>query len=116
MKQDQPHAAAQTDQPCSICIYREVSHESIAFSPCYFTNSVRGPGTILKELWTEEVSIPEVKTSYEEELQKSQKRYKKCYDKKAKPRRLERGDQVPIWNEMNYLKTVFFLLCNFCTK
>ena len=69
--------------------------------------------TILKELWTKEVNIPEVKTSYEyvselcerledslklaqEELQKSQKRYKKHYDKKAKPRHLEVGDQVLI--------------------
>ena len=30
----------------------------------------------------------------QEELQKSQKRYKKHYDKKAKPRCLEVGDQV----------------------
>ena len=30
----------------------------------------------------------------QEELQKSQKCYKKLYDKKAKPRRLEVGDQV----------------------
>ena len=68
---------------------------------------------ILKELWTKEVNIPEVKTSYEyvtelrehledslklvqEELQKSQKRYKKQYAKKAKSRRLEIGDQVLI--------------------
>ena len=56
---------------------------------------------------------PEVKSSYEyvselhecledslklaqEELQKSQKRYKKHYDKKSKPRCLEVGDQVQI--------------------
>ena len=51
---------------------------------------MRGPGTILKKLWTKEVNIPEVKSSYEyvtelrerledslklaqEELEKSQK-------------------------------------------
>ena len=75
--------------------------------------SVRGPGTILKELWTKDVNIPEVKSSYEyvtelrerledslklaqEELEKSQKRYKRHYDRKAKPRQLEVGDRVLI--------------------
>ena len=68
---------------------------------------------ILKELWTKEVNIPEVKSSYEyitelrelledslklaqEELEKSQKRYKRHYDLNAKPRRLEVGDPVLI--------------------
>ena len=95
--------------------YREVPQESTGFSPfqLLYGRSVRGPGTILKELWTKEVNIPEVKTTYEyvtelherledslklaqEELQKSQKRYKKHYDKNAKPRYLEVGDQVLI--------------------
>ena len=66
-----------------------------------------------QEFQDKEVNIPEVKTSYEyvtelherledllklakEELQKSQKGYKKHYDKKAKPRCLEVGDQVLI--------------------
>ena len=84
--------------------YRDVLQESTGFSPfqLLYGRSVRGPGTILKDLWTKEVNIPEVKTSYEyirelherledslklaqEELQKSQKYYKKHYDKKAKP-------------------------------
>ena len=78
---------------------REVPQESTGFSPfqLLYERSVRGPGTILKELWTKEVNITEVKTSYEyvtelrerfedslnlaeEELQKSQKCYKKHYD------------------------------------
>ena len=59
------------------------------------------------------MNIPEVKSSYEyvtelresledslklaqEELEKSKKRYKRHYDQKAKPRRLEVGDQVLI--------------------
>ena len=63
---------------------------------------------------TKEVNISEVKTSYEyvtelherledslklaqEELQKTQKSYKKHHDKKAKPRYLEVGDQVLIF-------------------
>ena len=93
--------------------YREVPQYSTGFSPfqLLFGCSVRGPETMLKELWTKEVTIPEVKTSYEyvtelrgrlddsfklaqEELQESRKRYKK--DKKAKLRRLEVGDQVLI--------------------
>ena len=78
-----------------------------------YRRSVRGPGITLKELWTKEVNISEVKTSCEyvtelcehledslklaqEELQKSQKRYKKHYSKKAKPRHLEVGAQVLI--------------------
>ena len=57
------------------------------------------------------MNIPEVKTSYkyvtelledvedslklaQEELQKSQKRYKKFYDRKAKPRCLEVGGHI----------------------
>ena len=47
--------------------YREVHQESTGFSPFHllYGRSVRGPGTILKELWTKEVNIPEVKSSYE---------------------------------------------------
>ena len=87
--------------------YRELPQELTGYSPfqLLYGRSVRGPGTILKELWKKEMNIPEVKTSYEyiteyrehledllklaqEELQESQKRYKKHYDKKANPRRL----------------------------
>ena len=94
---------------------REVPQQSTGYSPFKLLSgrSVKGPGTILKELWTKEVNIPEVNTSYnyvtdirecledsfklaQEELQKSQKRYKKYYDKKAKPRCLEVGDQILI--------------------
>ena len=94
-------------------VCREVPQESTGFSPCQllYGRSVRGPGTILKELWTKEVNIPEVKTSYEYvtelrecledslklaqgELQKSQECYKIYNDKKAKPRCLEVGEQV----------------------
>ena len=47
--------------------YREVLKESTGFSPfqLLYGRSIRGPGTILKELWTKEVNIPEVKSSYE---------------------------------------------------
>ena len=95
--------------------YREVLQELTGFSPfqLLYGRSVRGPGTILKELWTKEVNISEVKSSYEyvtelrehledslklaqEELEKSQKRNKRHFDWKAKPRRLEVGDRVLI--------------------
>ena len=92
-------------------VYREVPQEQTGFSPfqILYRRLVRGNGTILKELWTKEVNMPEVKSSYEyitelrkcieesvkptqEELQKSQKCYKKHYDKKSKPRRLLVGN------------------------
>ena len=109
--QDQPKQWHRQINPA----YREVPQESTGFSPfqLLYGRSVRGPGTILKELWTKEVNISEVKTSYEyitelrehleyslklaqEELQKSQKRYKKYYHRKAKPKCLEVGEQVLI--------------------
>ena len=74
--------------------YRKVPQESTEFSPFQLLYDIRLPGMNLKELWTKEVDIPEVKTSYkyvtelhenledlvqlvQEELQKSQKCYKK---------------------------------------
>ena len=112
--QDQPKQWHRLINPV-LFAYREVPQESTGFSPfqLLYGRSVRGPGTILKELWTKEVNIPEVKSSYEygtelrerledslklaqEELEKSQKQYKRHYDRKAKPRRLEVGDRVLI--------------------
>ena len=112
--QDQPKQWHRLINPV-LFAYREVPQESTGFSPfqLLYGRSVRGPGTILKELWTKKVNIPEVKSSYEyvtelrerledslklaqEELEKSQKRYKRHYDRKAKPRRLEVGDRVLI--------------------
>ena len=107
--QDQPKQWHRLINPV-LFAYREVPQESTGFSPfqLLYGRSVRGPRTILKELWTKEVNIPE-KTSCEyvselrerledslklaqEELQKSQK----DYDRKAKPRCLEVGEQVLI--------------------
>ena len=112
--QDQPKQWHRLINPV-LFAYREVPQESTGFSPfqLLYGCSVRGPGMILKELWTKEVNIPEVKSSYEyvtelrerledslklaqEELEKSQKRYKRHYDRKAKPRQLEVGDRVLI--------------------
>ena len=81
--------------------YRKVPQTSTGFSPFepLYGYTVRGPITILKELWTGKSESKEVKTSYQyvlelrerleetmklakEELTKSQIRYKKNYDKK----------------------------------
>ena len=47
--------------------YREVPQESTGFSPfeLLYGRAVRGPMTILKELWTKEVEEPEIKNSYQ---------------------------------------------------
>ena len=93
--------------------YREVPQGSTGFSPfeLLFGRTVRGPMMILKQLWTEEVEDPEVKTSYayvfdlrerledtvklaQEELKRSQVRYQHYYNRKAKSRSFKVGSKV----------------------
>ena len=93
--------------------YREVPQESTGFSPfeLLYGRTVRGPMHILKELWTENVDVPETKTSYQyvfelrekleatlelarAELEKAQNKGKHHYDCKAKPRKFRTGDKV----------------------
>ena len=93
--------------------YREVPQGSTGFSPfeLLFGRTVRGPMMILKQLWTEEVEDPEVKTSYayvfdlrerledtvklaQEELKRSQVRYQRYYNRKAKSRSFKVGSKV----------------------
>ena len=95
--------------------YREAPQESTGFSPfeLLYGRTVRGPIQILKELWTEEVDVPEVTTSYQyvlelrerldttmkmaqKELRKNQVRNKRLYDRKAKKRVFRVGDKVLI--------------------
>ena len=47
--------------------YREVPQESSMVSPfeLMYGSPVRGPMTILKELWTKEISDPELRSTYE---------------------------------------------------
>lgn len=47
--------------------YREVPQESLGYSPfeLLYGRNVRGPMTILKELWTQEAITPEVKRTYQ---------------------------------------------------
>jgi hypothetical protein len=94
--------------------YREVPQASTGFSPfeLLYGRTVRGPITILKELWTGEGTDPDVKTTYQyvfdlrerleatcrvaqEELHQASVKYKRYYDAKAK-KVLKVGDRVLI--------------------
>ena len=72
---------------------------------------MRGPISILKELWTSDIEESEVKNSYQyvfelrekledkleiahSELQKVQQRGKPCFDRNAKVRKFKPGDKV----------------------
>ena len=92
--------------------YRETPHSSTGYSPFdLIGRTVRGPMSILRQLWTKETIDPEIKTSYQyvldlkdkiestceiarAELAKSQQQNKKYFDKKAKHRSFSEGDQV----------------------
>ena len=53
--------------PALLFAYREVPQESLGFSPfeLLYGRTVRGPMRILKEVWTEEATEPEVKLTYQ---------------------------------------------------
>lgn len=108
---DQPK---QWDRYLSACLFslREVPNESTGFSPFYllFGRNVRSPMVILKEFWTQE-NDAETKSTYQyvidlqERLETtcrlaqgnqvvSKAKQKMYYDRKAKHRTLEVGDQV----------------------
>lgn len=101
--------------PAVLFAYREVPQESLGFSPfeLVYGRTVRGPMTILKELWTKEIKDPEVKTTYQfmldlrdrlestfelahHMLEESSRRQKKYYDRKARLRNMKVGDKVLI--------------------
>ena len=93
--------------------YREAPQESLGFSPfeLLYGRTVRGPLSILKELWTNERNDEEVCTTYEfvvdlrnrleetlklaqEELKKNKGRYKFYADRKRKNMSFEPGMKV----------------------
>ena len=93
--------------------YREAPQESTGFSPfeLLYGRTVRGPMQVLKELWTEEITNPEVRSSYQyvvdlrerieegialahQQLEQAQGRYKQYYDKKARARKFKVNDEV----------------------
>lgn len=98
--------------PAVLFAYREAPQVSLGFSPfeLIYGRSVRGPLTILRELW-DKPADNEVRTTYQyvfnlrekleetcklaqEELRKSQSRYKLYYDRKATDRKFKVGDEV----------------------
>lgn len=99
--------------PALLFAYREAPQESLGFAPfeLLYGRTVRGPLTILKELWSGELDQEEVKNTYQyvvdlrerldktcqmaqEELRKASKRYKKYYDARTKDRKFSLGDKV----------------------
>lgn len=101
--------------PALLFAYRDVPQDSLGFSPfdLVYARPVRGPMTILKELWTKEIKDPEIKTTYQyvldlrdrlestcelvhRTLEESSARYKKNYDKKTRSRSLKAGEKVLI--------------------
>ncbi|XP_037774527.1 uncharacterized protein LOC119571180 [Penaeus monodon] len=99
--------------PAALFAYREIPNSSLKFSPfeLLYGRKVRGPLSILHDLWTNDGIDNEVKTTYQyvldlrsrlEETAKlaashaniSSKSYKAYYDLKSRPRKLEIGDEV----------------------
>ena len=99
--------------PALLFAYREVPQESLGFSPfeLLYGRTVRGPMSILKEIWTKQLDEPEVKTTYQyvlelqdrlqetcevakRELSKVQGKQKKHFDVKSKERKFKTGDKV----------------------
>ena len=86
--------------------YREVPQEPKGFLPLelLYGRAVRGPMTILKQLWTKEVEELEVKNSYqyvfelreklEDTLKLAQQKGKHYYDRKSKVRKFQPGEKV----------------------
>ena len=101
--------------PAVLFAYREVPQESLQFSPfeLLYGRTVRGPMQILRELWTNEESAPETRTTFEyvtqlrdrieqtcalahEHLSTASKKQAKYFNRTAVARKLQVGDQVLI--------------------
>ena len=93
--------------------YRDTPHTSTGFTPfeLIYGRNVRGPMTILSELWTEQCDEGETKSTYQyiidlqerlettcqlarEEMQRSKDKYQMHYNKKTRPRSYQEGDEV----------------------
>nr|XP_054761342.1 uncharacterized protein LOC129267739 [Lytechinus pictus] len=101
--------------PALLFALREAPSSSLGFSPfeLLYGRHVRGPMDILRELWTNETIDAELGNEYEyvidlrkrlveswqlaqDTLKSSAKRYKGYYDRNAKKRKLNVGDEVLI--------------------
>ncbi|XP_064469791.1 uncharacterized protein LOC135384523 [Ornithodoros turicata] len=95
--------------------YREVPQASLGFSPfeLLYGRHVRGPLSVLRELWTNSDIENDVKTTYQyvfelrnkleetckvahEELERAGARYRQYYNRKARVRKLQVGDRALI--------------------
>ena len=93
--------------------YREVPQESSGFSPFKLVYGwpVRGPMKILKELWTREISDPDVRSTYEyviglrerlestcelvrQNMKKASRTQAGIYDRRSKARKMKVGQKV----------------------
>ena len=93
--------------------YREVAQASLGFSPfgLVYGRSVRGPMSVLRDIWADEDINEQTKTTYQyvlelrerlestcklahDELRKAQGNQHKWFTKKAKAKHLKEGDQV----------------------
>ena len=102
-----------TDKSTLYSVYREVPQDSTHFAPfeLMYDRTLRGPIHILRELWIQDIDELEVKSSYQyvldlqerlndtlklakEQLESSQARQKKHFDKKTKTRRFSPDDKV----------------------
>ena len=91
--------------------YREAPQDSLGFSPfeMLYERTVRGPVTILKELWTNEEDEEEVKTTYQyvvdlrnrledtcrvarDSFRQSSEVHRRHFNRKARQRKLQPGD------------------------
>ena len=99
--------------PALLFAYRDTVQDTTGFSPfqLLYGRQVRGPLSILRELWTKEVEDDEVKSTYQyvvdlrtrledtcklaqEAIQKNSAKYKSYADSKAKDRQFQKGDEV----------------------
>ena len=99
--------------PAVLFALREIPNSSLGFSPfeLLYGRQVRGPMSIIRELWTNQHIEPEVKDEYQyvvdlrerlestwelarTTLSQMSQKYKKYYDLKARPRKLKVGDKV----------------------
>src|SRR5260221_2854740 len=103
------------DRYTNACLFanRETHHSSAGFSPFELVQgrTVRGPMSILRELWTKESVDPEIKTTYQyvldlreriqdtcelarQELEKVQLRNQGYYNRKTRDRTFQVGEKI----------------------
>ena len=99
--------------PALLFSYREVAQASLGFSPfeLVYGRSVRGPMSVLRDIWADEDINEQTKTTYQyvlelrerlestcklahDELRKAQENQHKWFNKKARAKHLKEGDQV----------------------